>query len=342
MATYTTWGSIYPVSWFGYSDINGFGSVYSDYNENLINDFVERVILDGGIVDTVAHLNNEESTATLIMNPSAYKSGVLYALKPEDGSGDFTFSRGSIATRVNKDGLIETMGNNIPRITYEGAIPSLLLELESTNLVLSSASGNYGNGPESEINTISPDGTNNAIIPVPNESSDRYQEDISGGTYATDTKLAYSWYRKRISTPVDATYVGDLRFNALVNVTQVGSTTQIESDVNGFDRFQGIFNITDGSASTIIRLYFGGAVGNGNSSVAYWGHQLEVGDSSTSYIPTSGSAVTRLEDVATIDLTPFTLTSITETIGGVVQTPITVIPTTYSISKGDIQLIEMN
>ena len=34
----------------------------------------------------------------------------------------------------------------------------------------------------------------------------------------------------------------------------------------------------------------------GNSSVAYFGHQLEVGSYATSYIPTQGSAVTRLAD----------------------------------------------
>ena len=102
---------------------------------------------------------------------------------------------------------------------------------------------------------------------------------------------------KRISTPIIPSHIGDLKIQILVNVTQVGSTTQIESDVNGFDRFQAIFNITDGSASSIIRAYFGGAIGVGNSSVAYFGHQLEQGSYATSYIPTSGSAVTRVADV---------------------------------------------
>jgi len=173
----------------------------------------------------------------------------------------------------------------------------LLLEPSRTNLVLTSASGAYGNSPASETNTISPDGTNNAVIPTPDSTSDRYQYSISSGAYATNTKLSYSWYRKRISTPIIPSYIGDLNIGILVNVTQVGSTTQIESDVNGFDRFQAIFNITDGSASSIIRAYFGGAIGVGNSSVAYFGHQLEVGSYATSYIPTQGSAVTRSAEI---------------------------------------------
>ena len=33
---------------------------------------------------------------------------------------------------------------------------------------------------------------------------------VSGGAYATNTKLAYSWYRKRISTPPNPAFLGDL------------------------------------------------------------------------------------------------------------------------------------
>jgi len=210
----------------------------------------------------------------------------------------FDFTRASTATYVDSDGLIKTAGNGEARIDYTDSTDgALLLEPSRSNLVLTSASGTYGNSPASETNTISPDGTNNAVIPTPDSVSDRYDYSVSSGAYATDTKLSYSWYRKRISTPIIPSHIGDLKIQILVNVTQVGSTTQIESDVNGFDRFQAIFNITDGSASSIIRAYFGGAIGVGNSSVAYFGHQLEQGSYATSYIPTSGSAVTRVADV---------------------------------------------
>ena len=209
----------------------------------------------------------------------------------------FDFTRASTATYVDSDGLIKTAGNGEARIDYTDSTDgALLLEPSRSNLVLTSASGTYGNSPASETNTISPDGTNNAVIPTPDSVSDRYDYSVSSGAYATDTKLSYSWYRKRISTPIIPSHIGDLKIQILVNVTQVGSTTQIESDVNGFDRFQAIFNITDGSASSIIRAYFGGAIGVGNSSVAYFGHQLEQGSYATSYIPTSGSSVTRATD----------------------------------------------
>ena len=53
--------------------------------------------------------------ASLAMIPTAYKDGKLYSIRPTDGSGDFTFSRGSnlAATRVDVNGLIEKGRENL-------------------------------------------------------------------------------------------------------------------------------------------------------------------------------------------------------------------------------------
>ena len=48
--------------------------------------------------------------ASLVMIPSQYKEGKIYNIKPEDQSSSFEFERGSIANRVNSDGLIEYVG----------------------------------------------------------------------------------------------------------------------------------------------------------------------------------------------------------------------------------------
>ena len=60
-------------------------------------------------------MSNALEQASLIMVPSGYEDGTLGSLKPLDGSGDFTFSRGSniSATRVNADGYIEKGYENL-------------------------------------------------------------------------------------------------------------------------------------------------------------------------------------------------------------------------------------
>ena len=52
--------------------------------------------------------------ASLVMASGAYKEGKIYSQLPTDGSGDFTFTRGTdTATRVNKDGYIEKERANL-------------------------------------------------------------------------------------------------------------------------------------------------------------------------------------------------------------------------------------
>jgi len=58
---------------------------------------------------------NALEAASLVMIPSGYEDGTLGSLKPTDGTGDFTFTRGSniSATRVNADGNIEKGYENL-------------------------------------------------------------------------------------------------------------------------------------------------------------------------------------------------------------------------------------
>ena len=54
-------------------------------------------------------------SASLAMIPTAYKDGKLYSVRPTDGSGDFTFTRGSnlSATRISASQLIEKGRENL-------------------------------------------------------------------------------------------------------------------------------------------------------------------------------------------------------------------------------------
>ena len=69
----------------------------------------------------------------LALIPAAQGSK-FYSVLPSDGVGDFDFTRASAATRVNKDGLIETVASGQSRLNYpliDGVVngcPSHLLE----------------------------------------------------------------------------------------------------------------------------------------------------------------------------------------------------------------------
>ena len=86
-------------------------------------------------------------TPSLILVPARFKTGKLYTpLATTSGgvvlgaSGDFNVTRGTTATRVNANGLIESVASGIPRLDYPlgGGCPALLVEPSAQNLALHS------------------------------------------------------------------------------------------------------------------------------------------------------------------------------------------------------------
>ena len=121
----------------------------------------------------------------------------------------------------------------------------------------------------------------------------------------------------------------------VIRVSNTGGT--IHTFTGGWDRVE--CYDSDGTSPNVSINSYGGSTTALDMEI--YGAMLEQNSFSTSYIPTSGAASTRLADIANIDLTSFTLTSITETISGVEQTPITVIPSIYTTPYGSIDKIIM-
>jgi hypothetical protein len=75
----------------------------------------------------------------MAMIPSTV-GGSVYSVLPSNGDGDFNFTRASAATRINAQGLIETVAVGDNRLNYPlvgGVVdgcPHLLLEPQRTNL----------------------------------------------------------------------------------------------------------------------------------------------------------------------------------------------------------------
>ena len=247
--------------------------------------------------------------AGVVQIPSGYKAGTtdnLYSVLPANGNGDFNATRGSAATRVNKDGLIESVATNVPRLNYpliDGVVqdcPALLLEpSRSNNLPYSEQFDNSawskGNSTVTANQAISPDGSQTADLLQLTSAGGNVFDGVGGsGDYAFSVFAKYvdAQYIRLRSTSSYAYF--DIQ-NGSVGSTINVSSTKIEDYGNGWYRCTVVGNNTNSLTQIFVSDTDGSNTGTG--SVYLWGAQFEAGSYPTSYIPTSGSTVTRSADV---------------------------------------------
>jgi len=259
----------------------------------------------------------------------ATKKDKLLAYKQNIGGRYFAIngdtSRNSTATFINQNGLIESVGNNVARVDFQENIEGVLkLEPQSTNLTLWSQ--DFSQSYWSKLGATVVSGQDSPSLDSPlgafkltensANSSHRVQSNFTSvdSTDYTLSVFAKKGERNYISlqiNPKSNAYISTI-FN-LDNGTIVGqsagSSAPISSKIkyieNGFYKCEITVNISTGAGTTNVRVFVSDNPtnityqGDGTSGVYIYGAQLEALPYATSYIPTSSSSVTRVQDVAT-------------------------------------------
>ena len=243
---------------------------------------------------------------TILTIPSAYKDGyygIVYNVLPQNNSKVLFYQQSGNATRVNKNGVIETNGSNLPRLDYTNSTcPSLLLEPQRTNSIdySESLSTWIPNGASAiDSQETSPDGSVNASKVTSTANLWRIANVIN---QPSGISITFSAYAKldplstskgvilESSRGAGGTVYAFFNLETETITSNLYTNAFIKNIGNGWYRVGGTYT-TNGTAQ-VNYLYPNNVYGVAGSAFI-WGAQAEVGIYASSYIKTIGFSSTR-------------------------------------------------
>jgi hypothetical protein len=253
-------------------------------------------------IKSIIAMGSFYNDASLIVTPNGVGVNKLYSLKPTDGSGDFTVTRATSATRVNSLGAVET------------PITNLFLQSE----MFSQGIWNKINLTITANTVIAPDGTLTAdtLRLGVDISSVRHRLQQSTN-FISNTTYTTSYYLKKANHRwIQLVYVSDVPFtasnwvnfdleNGVIGNIGAGAIATITDVGNGWYRctlqatalssgtFTGCEVVTTNNTNS-------GRYPSYQSTVAedvcyVWGAQLEQSNRAGEYIPTTSSVRTKFQ-----------------------------------------------
>lgn len=273
--------------------------------------------MDGGDADIAAAIGPPGVTLDLNFMAGTMPSGI-------------TFSRASTASYFNSAGMMQTAAANVARFDYNPntlALNGLLIEEARTNVVTYSlpTSTNWTLAATTlAANSITaPDGTTTASLLSDNATSAAHATATTATfSFVFNTTYSFSVFAKAATSHVMQIYTstGPFTTSPYANFDLTAGTVGTSSGIvsasmqncgNGWWRCVVAITANANSAGAQFSI----ALTNDNSSAArivsyvgtgkgfyVWGAQTESGAFPTSYIPTTGAAVTRSADVASMPI----------------------------------------